>query len=687
VSKAQNDESRNCVRNAGKGKESDPENCLAADAKRKVARATQRVTDTFAARCASGVPIVTDPATTSAAHREEPINLVHDVFGSDLTSSGATIDPGRAEARCQDTVTHRARALWDAKMAAFRQCVADGMKAGTIASAAAVEARCLTPTLPDPKGLIARAGRTLASETAARCVGLDLAALFPGTGSASGDASALAGRVEALVECRACRALNRAHGLARDCDQFDDDAVNGSCPGGAPRSLHLLSPRHGQLVAGDLLLWAAVVRLPEETAGPPTLAISTDGVDFRPVDRDPAPDLGETSTTTRLDTDALPTGPLWIRARIPGEEVVHRVTVGRRPSISDCFISGSPGSLTVGMFCMASDPDGQIASYAVRFGDGTGQTSTHSTFVHTYSAPGRYDLEFTVCDNDGLCVTEPREGIRIGEGGGSPPALTRPLTCGCEEMFIFAGGGTGTLGDQRRRNDNGTPGNPTDDRWDPSPLGPDPAFVSLNFEIEALLKPGSDPGVCTEGQLVKRTAVTSRVLHKQACSAGQELARCEPAGGPPHPQCDTRTCRGAGAFDGIPCNTAAAAEFCVERGGSCNSDNNGVCSEFPFTGGLRGNDDYRDAFPFDQGMKRHCPGCLSPRWADRPGLRPLPHASVPDDFTYRADFLAFMEGSTGRCACHFQLVIDWDGANQRYRPATGVTLIEDAETAHCTLVR
>jgi len=685
VSRTQHGESRTCVKNAGTGRVVDPESCLVADAKGKVARAAQRVANAFSASCASGAPLVTDPETTSAAHREAAIDLVHDLFGPDLTASGATIAPGAAAARCQDAAFNRARGLWNLKMRTFAQCVAAGTKAGAIVDAAGVETRCLTPTLPDPKGQIARAVRGLTGEVTTKCAGLDPAVLFPGAGLGAGDSSALAERVEALVECRVCRALNRALGLARDCDQFDDGALNASCPGGARPGLHLLSPRDGQTVAGDLLLWAAVSRPPGGTTIRPTLEISTDGIAYRLVDRDDAPDFGETSATTRLDTDALPTGSLHVRARIPGEEVVHRVTVGRRPTIGQCFVSGAPGSLTVGFFCLASDPDGVIVSYAIRFGDGTGQTSTGPTFVHTYGAPGSYDLEFTVCDNDGLCVTEPREGLRIGDPQG--PAVRQPIACGCEEMVVFAGGGAGVLGDQRRLNDNGTPGDPTDDRWNPAPLGPDPTFVSLNFEIEALLKPGSDPLLCREGQLIKRTALSGgQVSHKRACSAGRDLTSCAPAGGPPHPECDTRTCRGAGVFDGTACDTGAAAAFCVERGGSCESNNNGVCSEFPFAGGARGNDDYRDAFPLDQGTKRHCPGCRSPRWADRPGLSRSLHADVTGDFTYLADFLAFMEGNTGRCSCHFRLVIDWDGASQTYRPATGVTLIEDAETVNCTLV-
>ncbi len=57
---------------------------------------------------------------------------------------------------------------------------------------------------------------------------VDISTAFPGCGT--GDAATLAGCLDQIVECHVCLALNQADNLARDCDDFDDGVVNGSCP-------------------------------------------------------------------------------------------------------------------------------------------------------------------------------------------------------------------------------------------------------------------------------------------------------------------------------------------------------------------------------------------------------------------------------------------------------------------------
>ena len=63
-----------------------------------------------------------------------------------------------------------------------------------------------------------------------KCNDLDIPRLFPGECSSAQAPTELKDCFERLVECHVCQELNQADGLNRDCDEFDDGVVNGSCP-------------------------------------------------------------------------------------------------------------------------------------------------------------------------------------------------------------------------------------------------------------------------------------------------------------------------------------------------------------------------------------------------------------------------------------------------------------------------
>ena len=52
---------------------------------------------------------------------------------------------------------------------------------------------------------------------------------FPACG-VTGDVEATHACLEPRIECRVCLALNAGDDLMRDCDDFDDASLNGSCP-------------------------------------------------------------------------------------------------------------------------------------------------------------------------------------------------------------------------------------------------------------------------------------------------------------------------------------------------------------------------------------------------------------------------------------------------------------------------
>lgn len=451
--------------------------------------------------------------------------------------------------------------------------------------------------------------------------------------------------------------------------------------------LRFVAPRPNQVVGGDhVFLWAAETGALASAHGPEGAArrqvifeASTDNRKFSVLPQQTAPDFGPFSHTSAFDTTAFPSGTLFLRARYADQRTgpTTRVRVNRLPKVSCKAASGTSSDKgnAVSFDCAGSrDPDGRIDLYLWEFGDGKYSKTHQPRAVHTYPAPGKYQLELTAVDNRGQTTTLIR-WVTVGRGR---PIFVPSDRCGCERLIVNTKGSS-TLRDQRR---------PTQDgRLQPAPLGKDPDFISFNFEVMALLEPLSDPALCEEGQVVKRTSVAiingePVDMHKKACTAGRDLPGCDE-----NADCDNLTCRG-GLKNGQSCNDAAALKACQVGGGACVGKGDGVCTEFPLFGADRGNDDYRRDFPGDVGPKLHCPSCGVPRWLDSPGLPEDKHEDVDINFLYAADFLIFMKGKGGggSCQCHVVLTIGWDGTNNVYQDGTGMTRIADAETtANCSV--
>jgi hypothetical protein len=166
--------------------------------------------------------------------------------------------------------------------------------------------------------------------------------------------------------------------------------------------------------------------------------------------------------------------------------------------------------------------------------------------------------------------------------------------------------------------------------------------------------------------------------------------------------CDVRTCQG-GANDGQSCdgvavdalgNATRRDALCVAQGGMCMVTVQGVCTNYPLAGAARGNDDYRAHYPGDVFLKGVCPGCGGPRWFDAPGMSV---AGAAVDFRFDADFISYVRSLDDDCdcQCHFRVTVDWaadadgnpaNGAAPGHRVggASGITLVQDAETFRCT---
>jgi cysteine-rich repeat protein len=236
VAKAQGKDVIKCIKDYAKGKSLAPatslEGCLTADRKGKVAKAAGRTDSDEITRCTATAPDfgVTDAVTVNAAAIQKELDLIHEVFGSDLDlailpQAGANEDASQ----CQQAISRTVQKCQDTTIGEFNRCKKTGLKDQTIQSDVDLQS-CMGL---DPKGKIAKScdpitGR-IQRDLGTRCSDTDLSDAFPGCDT--DDPAALATCLDRIVACQACLALNTADDLDQDCDAFDDnDPNNQSCP-------------------------------------------------------------------------------------------------------------------------------------------------------------------------------------------------------------------------------------------------------------------------------------------------------------------------------------------------------------------------------------------------------------------------------------------------------------------------
>ncbi len=225
VAKAQAGDNSACIKDYGKNKIPSAEACITSDPKGKVAKAISKIKTSD---CTGGAPSFLPGLKTSSSAigdimKAKDLELIHDLFGTDLDVSIVDAGVDKAGAKCQAAVAKAAGKCQAAKLGSFNSCKKDKLKAGDTD----IEA-CLgtgTGGIPDPKGKIQKkCGGDF--DLAKKCTGTTtpLDALIPGC--APGVTGAC---IDQKIECRVCLALNALDGLDRDCDEFDDGVVNGSC--------------------------------------------------------------------------------------------------------------------------------------------------------------------------------------------------------------------------------------------------------------------------------------------------------------------------------------------------------------------------------------------------------------------------------------------------------------------------
>ena len=231
LAKAQGKAIFGCIKNTGKGTEFDPQFCLTADVKGKVAKAQSSLTKAGQRKC-NALPDFgyAEVDAISAAAVAEELGLVADVFGDNLNPVLNVLEADKPGAKCQAAVAKDYDKLISVKLDAFVRCKKAGLKSGYINSGARLTG-CFDAVVADPKGKVEKTTLKLKSRMFSKCVGLgiDRSALFPGLCTDEDSVASLSNCMVDRVDCRACQMLNAFDGLSEDCDTFDDGVLNASC--------------------------------------------------------------------------------------------------------------------------------------------------------------------------------------------------------------------------------------------------------------------------------------------------------------------------------------------------------------------------------------------------------------------------------------------------------------------------
>jgi hypothetical protein len=230
VARAQMAVATKCLGDAAKGKlpaGQTAEQCIAADAKGKVAKAAATTAAKNGKQCAA-VPDFgyTGVIAVNAAGIAGANGLFDDLFGADLDA--AIIDAGAnsAGAKCQAAIVKAVSKVVVAMTAEFRACKKKGLADQTIVDVGGIDA-CLDPIGTDAKGKVAKLLVKLPEKLAKPCAGAPPAISVPGDCAGASD---LAACLATVARCRTCGTFAAADDLARDCDVYDDASDDGSCP-------------------------------------------------------------------------------------------------------------------------------------------------------------------------------------------------------------------------------------------------------------------------------------------------------------------------------------------------------------------------------------------------------------------------------------------------------------------------
>lgn len=226
-----------CARKASRGRlpaGQSLEQCVAADASGRIEEA--RITTLVAeARWCVAPPSLGPSGADTVNQILADLDQIPALFGPD--AAGALEEGGDTPggATCQLAVVRGMGRVAVAKLREFNRCAEAGLAAGTIESAADLQA-CVGA---DPRGRVARVVDDVGVRAERACRGKAIAALLPG-GCASEAAADLGACVEPRVGCDVCRGLNDAERVNASCHRFADGAAVVYC-GDRPVEQHSIA--------------------------------------------------------------------------------------------------------------------------------------------------------------------------------------------------------------------------------------------------------------------------------------------------------------------------------------------------------------------------------------------------------------------------------------------------------------
>jgi hypothetical protein len=233
VERAQIKENESCVKLFQKGRlVGTVEDCLTADSRGKVQQAKGRTVADDLRLCAwldppppfgyTGAATVNDAAVAGA------IDLIHVVFGNPVDNALLTANEDRETAACQTAMLKQADRLEDTVLRELNNAKRRFIAQPAVDSAEALET-ALAWVFAANENIASRENQ-LYIQVDRSCAALQdpPSTVFPGA-CADADLGVVEDCVIDAARCVACSKMNAFDGLALDCDQLDNQALDGSC--------------------------------------------------------------------------------------------------------------------------------------------------------------------------------------------------------------------------------------------------------------------------------------------------------------------------------------------------------------------------------------------------------------------------------------------------------------------------